>query len=277
MPGQMGELIYKYCRRHGVEFIENNKLKFSPPIEFDDPFELRPQPGDSKLSIEDSNALLNDDLRMRQLYESEKSTTSFDDWLRPRRASPIEFNRELARVMSEAIESYCPGALASISKEYGMTCFSETPSDVRMWSHYANEHKGVVIGLDRNLLGINLLPVQCKPERVHFTASQFANPQIRWVVELLTTKSEDWTYQKEWRAVLPFGKPPLKFDDELGAHVFEVSPEAIKRVLIGCKATTAAVVSVQTALSNKCLSIIPERAQPHRSRFAMEFLPVSDS
>ena len=214
-----------------MQFIENGKLKFSPPIEFDDPFELRPQPGDPTLSIEDSNIFLGDDLRMRDWYNSTKSTTPFDEWLGPRRASPPEFNLEVARVLREVIENYCPGALASISKEYGMACFSETASDVRMWSHYADEHKGIVVGLDRNSLGINLLPVRCKSERVHFTASQFTNPQPSWVVELLTTKSEDWRYQKEWRAVLRLGEPPLKYDDQLGAHVYEVPREAIKRVL----------------------------------------------
>ena len=94
----MADLIYKYCRHHGVQFIENGKLKFSSPIEFDDPFELRPQPGDPTLSIKDSSILLNNELRMRQLYESAKSTSSFDDWLRPRRVSPLEFNHELGRL-----------------------------------------------------------------------------------------------------------------------------------------------------------------------------------
>ncbi|MDP9254352.1 MAG: DUF2971 domain-containing protein [Verrucomicrobiota bacterium] len=270
----MGDLIYKYCRHYGVQFIEKGKLKFSPPIEFDDPFELRPQPGSPTLTIEDSNILLGDDLRMRDLYNSTKSTTPFDEWLGPRRASPQEFNLELARVLREGIENYCPGALASISKQYGMACFSETASDVRMWSHYANEHKGIVVGLDRGSLGINLLPVRCKSERVHFTASQFANPQLSWVVELLTTKSEDWRYQKEWRAVLRLGEPPLKFDHQLGGHIFEVPREAMKRVLIGCKATTATGAAVEAALSNTGLPIVPERARPHRSAFAMEFAPI---
>lgn len=270
----MGELIYKYCRHYGVQFIENGKLKFSPPIEFDDPFELRPQPGDPTLSIEDSNVLLGDDRRMRDFYETTKSATPFDEWLRPRRASPTEFNLELARVMSGGIERFCADAPANISKDYGMACFSETPSDILMWSHYANEHKGVVVGLDRDSLGINLRCVRCKPERVVFTASQFANPQFSWVVELLTTKSEDWKYQKEWRAILPFGKPPLKFDEELGAHVFEVPRRAIKRVLIGCNATALTVAAVHAALARTDLSIVPEKAQPHRLAFAMEFAPV---
>src|SRR5713101_6160820 len=271
----MAELIYKYCRDYGVRFIENRKLQFSPPIDFDDRFELRPQPGDPTLSIEDSNVLLDDDRRMRVWYESTKSRTPFDKWLSARRGSPTKFNLEVSKVMPAAIERYCPGALANISNEYGMACFSEIPSDVRMWSHYADEHKGVVVGLDTDLLGINLRPVRCKSERVAFTASQFANPKISWVVELLTTKSEDWEYQKEWRAISLFGKPPLKLDEELGAHVFEVSREAIKRVLIGCNATASTVAAVQTALANTALLIIPEKAQPHRSRFALEFAPVN--
>jgi Protein of unknown function (DUF2971) len=267
----MGDLIYKYCRRHGVRFIQNRKLKFSPPIDFDDPFELRPRPGDSTLSIDDSNILLNDDLRMRTLYEPTKSTISFKNWLRPRRDDPKEFNRELARVMPKAIEDYCPGALASVSKEYGMACFSETPADIRMWSHYADEHKGVVVGLDTDLLGLNLLPVKYTPERIPFTASQFANPQIGWVVQFLTTKSEDWTYQREQRAVLAFGKPPLEFDNELGGHAFQIPGGAMKRVLVGCNATPQTVVEVQNGIATMGLSLTLEMAKPHRSAFAMEF------
>jgi hypothetical protein len=44
-------------------------------------------------TVEDSNVLLDDNLRMRQLYKSAKSAISFDDWVRPRRANPLEFNR----------------------------------------------------------------------------------------------------------------------------------------------------------------------------------------
>jgi len=271
----MGKIIYKYCRDYGPQFLENRKLKFSQPIDFDDPFELSPQPGDPALSLEDSTVLLGDDSRMRELYELGNQTIPFEDWLRPRRESPSEFNQELARVIRDVIEVYCSRALENISKEFGMACLSATPSDIRMWSHYANEHKGVVVGLDRDLLGINLLPVQCKPERVHYTASQFANPRVQWAVELLTTKSEDWAYQKEWRAVLRFGQQPLQFDDELQADVFQVPSESVKRVLIGCKADTTAIANVRDISSEAYPSVLPEKAEPHRSYFAMEFVPVS--
>jgi hypothetical protein len=271
---QSTEIIYKYCRKYGVGFLENRKLKFSRPIDFDDPFELRPQPGDATLSIENSNVLLRDDIRMMDMYNSHSPEIPFEDWLRPRRESPTEFNHELARIICEGIELFCSTALETISEQYGMTCFSETPSDVRMWSHYGDEHKGVVVGLDRSLLGINLLPVQCKRERVHYTASQFANPQVEWAVKLLTTKSEDWAYQKEWRAVLRFGEAPLEFDNQLG-HIFQVPMESVKRVLIGCKAHSTTSADIQDILREVYPSIVPEIARPHRSRFAMEFVPVS--
>lgn len=39
-----------------------------------------------------------------------------------------------------------------LSKTAGIVCFSATNDNILMWSHYADQHNGVVIGFDSGLL-----------------------------------------------------------------------------------------------------------------------------
>lgn len=105
----------------------------------------------------------------------------------------------------------------SIEKETGVLCFSETNDNILMWSHYANSHKGIVIGFDPQIL--------CK----QITSSDFDSllqsvqydenyPQIEYLKEFnlvkqtkmivdkwYFTKFRQWEYEKEWRAIYKSG------------------------------------------------------------------------
>ena len=85
-----------------------------------------------------------------------------------------------------------------MAKRYGVLCFSEDKTDLLQWAHYADRHKGVCLGFD-------VSGSEAKFGRVQYVAQRFPFPEpldeaFMW--KLLSTKSEAWKYEKEWRVFL---------------------------------------------------------------------------
>lgn len=102
----------------------------------------------------------------------------------------------------------------------GITCFSETPKNMLMWSHYANKHTGICVEYDFSRLfstaaNTLLFPVTYTNKRPLFPIDKLdigidgkvkdgqtlpaeAIPEI---IKALTVKSKVWEYEREWRHI----------------------------------------------------------------------------
>lgn len=123
----------------------------------------------------------------------------------------------------------------------GIVSLTETHRSKLMWAHYANEHKGIVIGFNTELLNkhimINDTPdkgslLEPKLYKVNYDSVRFdikspensilnhANDEsiIKFLMEkITTTKSDDWIYEKEHRYILSPGfcdKIKIKIDSK---------------------------------------------------------------
>jgi hypothetical protein len=90
------------------------------------------------------------------------------------------------------------GFKAEMARRYGVLCFSEDKADVLQWAHYADSHKGICLGFD-------VSGSEGKFGRVLYVSERFPFPKqldepFMW--KLLSTKSEVWKYEKEWRVFL---------------------------------------------------------------------------
>ncbi|UGX93384.1 DUF2971 domain-containing protein [Bradyrhizobium barranii subsp. barranii] len=88
----------------------------------------------------------------------------------------------------------------------GLLCFSEDWTDPVLWSHYAAKHGGMCLGfdIDRRL---ELRKVSYRTERLG-RALPTESPVPMEIDEelaglLLTTKFSSWSYEREWRVILP--------------------------------------------------------------------------
>ncbi len=91
-----------------------------------------------------------------------------------------------------------------------------------MWAHYADQHKGIVLGLEDDFLVTDTKPkiaprfiyspnpVKVNYDTVRFDVSEFhpteshvINVSRLLAMKMLTTKSDDWLYEKEYRSILP--------------------------------------------------------------------------
>jgi hypothetical protein len=95
-----------------------------------------------------------------------------------------------------------------------ITSLSETQRNLLMWSHYASQHKGVCIGYDADMLSEEKEHYELKKvnydttifdpeflndfENITDILSSDVNP---FLDRLVTTKSNDWSYEKEHRYI----------------------------------------------------------------------------
>jgi hypothetical protein len=102
----------------------------------------------------------------------------------------------------------------------GILSLTSTKNNILLWSHYANGHKGSVVGFDSKklLVAIGDLRLQSFIKEIYYTEYY---PEIKFeynlmqendesllfkaIVQSLTTKSEFWCYEDEVR-ILTFAK-----------------------------------------------------------------------
>ena len=108
----------------------------------------------------------------------------------------------------------------SVGSMFGVSCFTESPQNMLMWSHYANKHSGICVEYDFGKLfsgnqDLLLFPVNYSRKRpllplekvVAFNDDNltFAEDKISIfipdVMKALSAKSDVWQYEKEWRLI----------------------------------------------------------------------------
>lgn len=116
-----------------------------------------------------------------------------------------------------------------------ISCFSHTPSEPLMWSHYANKHNGFCYCFDKNEL-INSQQISHHGNVIY--SSQF--PQLYFedkntssdhlenqICKVMLTKSLHWAYEQEYRLIMKTDYPPV--------CAVPFNPNSLKAIIIGLK------------------------------------------
>ena len=133
-------------------------------------------------------------------------------------------------------------------KTTGIFSLSETDSNQLMWTHYANEHKGLALGFevepnsiladDRHCLAVNysdkLPDFELEEFMSNMTITIGTDNKVQRNIEVpfddpvfrrcVSTKSAEWNYEKEWRYI----------DETDGLHAF---PGKLVEVTFGLRCT----------------------------------------
>ena len=89
-----------------------------------------------------------------------------------------------------------------LSKRYGLVCMSSTWQSPVMWAHYGDKHKGVCLAFD--VMDKGGLEVNYHPERLALPSTRPADLTSDLITQLFTTKSAEWSYEKEYRLIINF-------------------------------------------------------------------------
>ena len=191
-------LVYKYVSlESALKIIENASLKYSTPLEFNDPFEMTNSLIDKKYNKDDLRTWLKE---IPDLSNNKQKKILKDYYKKP---------EEITKAFNQSFDYF--------RSTTGICCFSKSPKKTLMWSHYANNHSGVCLGFnispftdeDFFLLLVNYMD-KIVPKN-YFRDKE--SVLFYWMI----TKSKIWEYEEEVRAVytqknglIPFVKPSLK-------------------------------------------------------------------
>jgi hypothetical protein len=141
---------------------------------------------------------------------------------------------------------------------YRVLCFTSNENNIIMWSHYSNNHTGILIKfqtdnifVDDRVLSECIECVDYKEEMIklpeNFLELNYEN-QGKIVKKNTFRKFIDWDYEKEYRAM-------ILFDIAENNRYIEINTNAIIEVILGYKC------DLQTELD--CINILKTREYKH--------------
>lgn len=245
------EFLYKYraVNQFTLMALINRTVWCSKPKELNDPF-------DSQLRIDHQ-------IPSKEEYELLVSA-AFKEWANE---TGTKF---LVTTPSAAFEGdkLSDGFINDIYKfkEHVESCLADSPilslsevfDSTTMWSHYADSHKGICIEYDTK----NLFPQQGrhntlhkvvykKPKDIYFNsfdiharccANRNDEKYQNIINEINSTKTEDWSYEKEWRSV--------NGHSGLSSH----GEKAVTSIYFGLKCGLNEKVTIRNILHDKPMS-----------------------
>jgi len=229
-------MLFKYLPIERVDVLENLKIRFSPLASLNDPFECQPL---VDMKNECSQLLEQIHSGLDELWEhtaNEEKTEENRTFLEKKRA-------ELVSDVKEKTNSFVVGQelMSLLSDNLGVLSLSRTENNLLMWSHYADEGKGIVIGFDdehsffkqQNLAGRSTRPI---PVVYTNKRSKIVPDEDRYYEKLLCEKPRDWAYEEEERLFRVFlSKGDSLTKDAYGMDVIltDLPKTAIKAVYLG--------------------------------------------
>jgi hypothetical protein len=301
-----GTLLYKYLSpENALRVLSNGKLRFSPLIEFNDPFELSTYPSKSFDEMEFGYQLCCSILEVIQNKETISGTNAVCDLVRLYQEgrfgdmTPELFAKWMGRMMAEKKIIRTPSPHTKLvhlrlSKIMGALCLSETHDQILMWSHYASNHQGIALGIDPAKGGQAfkfIRPVEYRSdypadEDAKIYADSFLGRQrvatadgLESVKTMMFTKSEHWGYEREWRAVRSHDGDPngdhKKYD--INSQLVEIPSDAFCSIYVGCRTDPAFAEEVvsKARLLNPSINAFTTRISTRC--YGLEFRPYGES
>ena len=144
----------------------------------------------------------------------------------------VKLQKSLVNVLQDKLNS----SMSEVKGSVRVVCLSEVYDSILMWSHYAQNHTGFCIEYDfaeNNMFYKRLYPVKYTTDRYAISKADMSHSNTRWIYKTICSKSDVWSYEKEWRIVTAnFEKMGLKNLE--GKYVFDLKTN-IKAFYLGAK------------------------------------------
>jgi hypothetical protein len=164
--------------------------------------------------------------------------------------------RNLGAIMNEAYLKKVAGErFKEINEksrsEIGLSCLSRDKDEEALWKEYGGDGYGICIEIEfpDNQLGVSLHDVTYVPEKsVHINTVLSAaldgeEDKKDLYHAILTTKTDQWQYEKEVRFISKLPNVPLKFEKERG--------HSITGVIFGNRVPTELVDQIKAEIDSK--------------------------
>jgi hypothetical protein len=191
---------------------------------------------------------------------------------------PFEFNPQICEEPHPIVN--LDPALSGLITKYslrttiGVLCLSEICDSLLMWDHYAECHRGFVVGFDSN----HDFFWRSRRERTGFghlqkIIYQRQRPIAQWsditAVKWFQTKCEHWGYEKEWRMARALTDADFRIEaPQFPICLFRFPPEAVLEIILGMQAPTSMCEEIGSLMADFPAAVLLT-AMEHPSDYAL--------
>jgi hypothetical protein len=256
---QLPKMLFKYLDPERIDVLINNSIRITQPIFFNDIFETSPLvEGGLGENFSATNNISLDIENITELYKKYQLYDKFQS------SKIVMGNSNDPLVMAQLIESELNNHKYNLKRSFGILSLSDTCDNILMWSHYAKNHEGFVIGFKNTGFDLNsingrefLMPqkVVYQNELPILNLEKMINKimdydeSIKW----FGTKSSHWSYENEWRLIMGLSSyETVKINAEpLPIHLLQFDPDLIDSVILG--------VNMDRKIEDKIIEICNKR------------------
>lgn len=236
--------LYKYLRPEFSTVLRSRRLRFSQPAVFNDPFDGRPAMDRLSDSPDDAPAVINAIERaLPAIWNTidpglHRGFTAAA-FLARLKADPTRLERILACSGAGWVQEFCESLYQDTNRDFGVLSLTADPSHPLMWGHYAQCHKGFVIGFDGDHPWFDQRQSPDDPfNHAHEVIYATSRPVIAMLglnaAAGIFTKSEAWSYEQEWRLVRHLDEADeIMPDNPYPIHLFTFPAEMLREVRLG--------------------------------------------
>ena len=138
-------------------------------------------------------------------------------------------NRDIRKVHKQQVDKF--------AQKQGLICLSKTRHSPAMWAHYTDNHEGACLEIEVTFNHIFKVKYQSNKLFPGLTPRTFSDHVNRDnIKKIWGTKSENWSYEKEWRMHVPLDNEVVIKKDKLHFMPFQEIEDntfMLKRVFVG--------------------------------------------
>lgn len=232
------EFIYQYrnfSEEHTVNNFKNSELHFGHVSKLNDPFEHRIK-------------IILDTKDIKKLFDHWGKNNGYNSVNELKKALNTEEKK--LKLENELQENY---HRISLAMQNNVSCFTSVFDNKLMWAHYAGGHNGFCYKFDRKILQksfaekynnrVVLEKVNYPPDNIlpTLTIPTTYKAEINAIRKMLSTKSIDWEYEKEFRAIAIDNQSKQVILESIGSicndkgEQIKIPEEALVAVYFGSK------------------------------------------
>jgi hypothetical protein len=252
--------LYKYVTPDRIDILRERQIRFTQPGALNDPFELRPRFETLLAESEGLKDLTATSEDLEPMLQEAYSMLSKEQLARLPYGIASAFFRQVVSIPAakasisaslveylRALNSTAPQLREQLhqmlNKHVGILSLSEVPDDIIMWAHYADNHRGMVLGFDERHEFFNRRR-SGSDEFLHLRRVVYGNSPPAALMStvdsdtFLISKSGRWAYEREWRMLAPLNDATrcVSVGNDF-VYLFELPAQALLSVTIGARAT----------------------------------------
>ena len=258
------KILFKYLDHRGLDLLTNRRVLATPPNKLNDPLEFTPIIDDNPTDEEIWGKISHPDY-MRELWEGVGRRESYEIFQQRHLEGKELLTAEHRKLAPEVTESYRQEFIESTGAASGLVCFSRRNDGILLWSHYADGHKGFVVGFGVpqlvNSFGredgtlVEVVYSETRPN-MGSVYSNVEDENIRTAI--IRTKSPEWKYEEEYRLIIlreKFRDDENKGKDDRLFWSIKGNESVVRSVIIGSRC--------EPEWKSKLASVLAEPAYQH--------------